>query len=80
MVAQVARRTRGAFTGSRTAGLCGCIPVETAIATRYQRWHGRGFCTDTHHYYCMAYVDNLYAVSSTAYGATSIIDDIADEL
>eukprot|EP00969_Alexandrium_andersonii_P021805 954426-Alexandrium_andersonii.AAC.1 len=52
------RRTRGALTGTRTAGLVGTIPVESSIAACSGRWHGRGFCAETRGFYCMACVDN----------------------
>eukprot|EP00969_Alexandrium_andersonii_P029463 1286177-Alexandrium_andersonii.AAC.1 len=48
------RRTRGVLTGTRTAGLLGTVPTKSSATTCSGKWPGRGFCTATRGFYCVA--------------------------
>ena len=70
----------GALTGSRTAGLCGRIPVEATVAARNAEWIKKGLTLDTCTLTVATYVDNIYAVSTNARFATVILDDFESQL
>ena len=82
----VGGRASGGLTGSRTAGMLARIPVEATFEARQAEWRPHGFPVAEDGrpidavYTCAAYVDNIFAVSTSAKDAIRILDDCEEQL
>ena len=77
---EIANRTVGGLTGSRTAGFLGRIPVEATIADRLPSWRRHGFHTSELSLCMCTWVDNLFSASDSLDGAISILEDFESHL
>ena len=76
--ATIINRTRGGLTGTRVAGSLGRVPVESAFAEAcgHRRWANLGFDCGSCRLRLASYIDNIFSVSSTLYGAIQMLEDI----
>lgn len=72
---ELAGRTRGMWTGSRTAVAAGRVPIIDLVLQRCGAWTTHGFGIEGPCLTFAAYVDNLVAYSWSAGGARAILND-----
>ena len=78
---EVARRTVGSLTGSRTAGALGRVPVEQVMRSLADRLNSWGFDVGrVHNFVGASFVDNLYFASHSTGGALSAAELFATSL
>ena len=76
----VAGRSIGGLTGSRVAGSCGRIPVESSVCKLYHSLAPLGFATGIASLTSATFVDNIYAFSSNAVDAVQQLVLIKEDL
>jgi hypothetical protein len=70
-------RTRGLFTGSRLANAIGRIPLLDSLKRCYADIRHLGFPVGEQYLLLSSWVDNITSVSTSAFGATKILDTLA---
>ena len=73
MAARINVRSKGGLTGSRVAGACGRIPVEDTLKMLDRECSHLGFRVGSGVLTVSSYIDNLYAVSDSLFGAISLM-------
>ena len=77
---EIGKRSLGALTGTRVAGLLGRVPVESTIKQRHQAWQEHGYQVEGSTLRVCTYVDNIFAAGRSLQGAITILDDFAEHL
>ena len=73
-------RTGGTFTGSRSAGAVGRIPLLETVHSRMHFWFGFCFKAADKHFALATFVDNLVVPANTPVNASTIQRDIEEHL
>ena len=76
----IPNRSCGGLTGSRCAGFLGRCPLELIARERSCQWKPWSFAMGGHVAALAVWVDNCYAFSNTVHGATSILNDLEEQL